>query len=84
MAYSIANGLAHLHTEIIGNNHRKPAIAHRDFKSKNILVRNDGECVIADLGMAVKLVKFLFLFLIFQILISLNIYRSYRNLILIF
>ena len=28
----------------------KPAIAHRDLKSKNILVKNNGQCCIADLG----------------------------------
>lgn len=31
----------------------KPAIAHRDIKSKNILVKNNGTCVIADFGLAV-------------------------------
>ena len=38
MASSIANGLAHLHMEILGTQ-GKPAIAHRDLKSKNILVK---------------------------------------------
>lgn len=32
----------------------KPPIAHRDLKSKNILVKNNGECAIADLGLAVR------------------------------
>ena len=36
----------------------KPAIAHRDIKSKNILVKNDGSCCIADLGLAVKFIRF--------------------------
>ena len=31
----------------------KPAIAHRDIKTKNILMKNNGECAIADLGLAV-------------------------------
>ncbi|KAK8771631.1 hypothetical protein V5799_025125 [Amblyomma americanum] len=53
MAYSIANGLAHLHMEILGTQ-GKPAIAHRDIKSKNILVKSSGACAIADLGLAVR------------------------------
>lgn len=32
----------------------KPAIAHRDMKSKNILVKSGGACAIADLGLAVR------------------------------
>ena len=32
----------------------KPAIAHRDLKSKNILVKRNGACCIADLGLAVR------------------------------
>lgn len=32
----------------------KPAIAHRDIKSKNILVKRNGQCAIADFGLAVK------------------------------
>lgn len=32
----------------------KPAIAHRDLKSKNVLVKKNGTAAIADLGLAVK------------------------------
>ncbi|KAK4873762.1 hypothetical protein RN001_013122 [Aquatica leii] len=53
MSFSIASGLSHLHTEIFGTK-GKPAIAHRDIKSKNILVKRNGECVIADFGLSVK------------------------------
>ena len=42
MATSIASGLAHLHMEVRGTQ-GKPAIAHRDLKSRNILVKNDGK-----------------------------------------
>ena len=50
--HSAINGLTHLHTEITGLQ-GKPAIAHRDIKTKNILVKNNGECCISDLGLAV-------------------------------
>lgn len=52
LSYSAACGLAHLHTEIFGMR-GKPAIAHRDVKSKNILVKKNGQCVISDLGLSV-------------------------------
>jgi len=53
MAISIATGLSHLHMDIIGTQ-GKPAIAHRDLKSRNILVKKDLSCSIADLGLCVR------------------------------
>ncbi|XP_035781309.1 bone morphogenetic protein receptor type-1B-like isoform X1 [Anopheles albimanus] len=53
LALSLASGVAHLHTEIFGTP-GKPSIAHRDIKSKNILVKRNGQCAIADFGLAVK------------------------------
>ncbi len=35
----------------------KVAFAHRDLKTKNILVKKDLSCCIADLGLAVKEVR---------------------------
>ncbi|KAG5680347.1 hypothetical protein PVAND_009857 [Polypedilum vanderplanki] len=66
MALTIATGLAHLHMDIVGTfvckSHcreckectGKPGIAHRDLKSKNILVKANGSCAIGDLGLAVR------------------------------
>ncbi|XP_052868580.1 bone morphogenetic protein receptor type-1B isoform X1 [Anopheles cruzii] len=53
LALSLSSGVAHLHTEIFGTP-GKPSIAHRDIKSKNILVKRNGQCAIADFGLAVK------------------------------
>uniref|UniRef100_A0A6B0VCT2 receptor protein serine/threonine kinase n=1 Tax=Ixodes ricinus TaxID=34613 RepID=A0A6B0VCT2_IXORI len=52
VALSTVSGIVHLHTEIYGTQ-GKPAIAHRDIKTKNILVKANGTCVIADFGLAV-------------------------------
>ncbi|XP_062453168.1 serine/threonine-protein kinase receptor R3 isoform X2 [Rhea pennata] len=52
LASSIICGLVHLHVEIFGTQ-GKPAIAHRDLKSRNILVKSNKQCCIADLGLAV-------------------------------
>ncbi|XP_053564002.1 serine/threonine-protein kinase receptor R3 [Bombina bombina] len=52
LAVSIIFGLVHLHVEIFGTQ-GKPAIAHRDLKSRNILVKSNKQCCIADLGLAV-------------------------------
>ncbi|XP_061641428.1 activin receptor type-1B-like isoform X3 [Phyllopteryx taeniolatus] len=53
LAVTAASGLAHLHMEILGTQ-GKPGIAHRDLKSKNILVKKNCTCAIADLGLAVR------------------------------
>jgi len=54
IAESMANGLAHLHEEIPGSKTEglKPSIAHRDFKSKNVLLKSDLTACIADFGLA--------------------------------
>jgi activin receptor type-2A len=57
LAKSAACGLAHLHSEIASNGILvKPAITHRDLKSKNILVKNDLTCCISDFGLAIKFI----------------------------
>ncbi|XP_077483416.1 activin A receptor type 2 punt isoform X1 [Amblyomma americanum] len=50
----IALGLAHLHRELPANKLEgyKPPLAHRDFKSKNVLLKADMTACIADFGLA--------------------------------
>ncbi|XP_034416003.1 activin receptor type-2B-like isoform X2 [Cyclopterus lumpus] len=53
---SMACGLAYLHEDIplLKGEGAKPAIAHRDFKSKNVMLRSDLSAVIGDFGLAVR------------------------------
>lgn len=56
LAQGASAGLAHLHSETVHNGKCvKPPIAHRDLKSKNVLIRSDFTACISDLGLAVKL-----------------------------
>ncbi|KAL1132119.1 hypothetical protein AAG570_010077, partial [Ranatra chinensis] len=54
IAESMARGLMHLHEEIpaVKGESYKPAVAHRDFKSKNVLLKSDLTACIADFGLA--------------------------------
>lgn len=54
MAKSITRGLSHLHTEIKKGDQVKPCICHRDFNTRNILVKADFTCCVADFGFALK------------------------------
>lgn len=55
LAHSVTRGLAYLHTELLRGDLYKPAISHRDLNSRNVLVKNDGTCVISDYGLSMKL-----------------------------
>lgn len=51
--FSIINGLNYLHEDYAqASRLYKPSIAHRDIKSKNILMRTPESCCIADFGHA--------------------------------
>lgn len=54
IAETMARGLSHLHDELPATKTEniKPAVAHRDFKSKNVLLKSDMTACIADFGLA--------------------------------
>ncbi|XP_035994556.1 bone morphogenetic protein receptor type-2 [Fundulus heteroclitus] len=55
MAHGVTRGLAFLHTELYRGDQYKPPVAHRDLTSRNVLVRSDLSCVLADFGLSMKL-----------------------------
>uniref|UniRef100_A0A914YS73 receptor protein serine/threonine kinase n=1 Tax=Panagrolaimus superbus TaxID=310955 RepID=A0A914YS73_9BILA len=58
LALTSVCGLEHLHTKVQGTGNKlKPEIAHRDIKSKNIIVKRKNVCCIADFGLAVRMEK---------------------------
>jgi activin receptor type-2 len=53
IAEGIARGLTYLHEELPDKGQGlKPSVAHRDFKSKNVLLKPDLTACIADFGLA--------------------------------
>uniref|UniRef100_A0A3Q1CE59 Serine/threonine-protein kinase receptor n=1 Tax=Amphiprion ocellaris TaxID=80972 RepID=A0A3Q1CE59_AMPOC len=56
IAETMSRGLAYLHEDIPSYKGEgpKPTIAHRDFKSKNVMLRDDLTAVIGDFGLAVR------------------------------
>uniref|UniRef100_A0A8C2ZSU6 Serine/threonine-protein kinase receptor n=1 Tax=Cyclopterus lumpus TaxID=8103 RepID=A0A8C2ZSU6_CYCLU len=55
IAQSMSRGLAYLHEDVPGHKDgHKPAIAHRDFKSKNVLLKSNLTACIADFGLALR------------------------------
>uniref|UniRef100_A0A3P8SVB8 receptor protein serine/threonine kinase n=1 Tax=Amphiprion percula TaxID=161767 RepID=A0A3P8SVB8_AMPPE len=55
MTHGVTRGLAFLHTELYRADQYKPAVAHRDLTSRNVLVRADLSCVLADFGLSMRL-----------------------------
>ncbi|XP_068457616.1 bone morphogenetic protein receptor type-2-like isoform X2 [Clinocottus analis] len=55
MTHGVTRGLSFLHTELYRGDQYKPAVAHRDVTSRNVLVRADLSCVLADFGLSMRL-----------------------------
>ena len=52
LTHSMVSGLTYLHSNNYNKTPNKPTISHRDFKSRNILVKSNLTCCISDLGSA--------------------------------
>lgn len=52
LAHSMMKGLSYLHNEAILSDGHKLTMAHRDIKSKNILIKQNMTAAIADFGLA--------------------------------
>ncbi|XP_033831457.1 TGF-beta receptor type-2-like [Periophthalmus magnuspinnatus] len=52
---SLAQGVAHLHSDHTSCGRNKIPIAHRDIKSSNILVKSGLSCCLCDFGLALRL-----------------------------
>ena len=52
LAHSMMRGLSFLHDEVIVADGHKYTLAHRDIKSKNILIKQNMTAAIADFGLA--------------------------------
>lgn len=55
IAVSVCRGLAFLHGVVHTRDCEKPSIAHRDIKSRNVLLKEDMTACIADFGLALVL-----------------------------
>eukprot|EP00111_Clytia_hemisphaerica_P009547 TCONS_00027980-protein len=55
LACCISKGLSFLHRETNKDGSSKVSIAHRDLTSRNVLMKKDGTCVLADFGYALRL-----------------------------
>ncbi|KHN86439.1 Activin receptor type-2A [Toxocara canis] len=51
---TMLRGLSFLHEEKTVDGELKPCVVHRDFKSRNVLLKSDLTAVIADFGLALK------------------------------
>lgn len=55
MTYSLANALAYVHgesKETISRPYSRGSVAHRNLSNRNVLVKSDGSCALADFGHA--------------------------------
>ncbi|XP_017291588.1 TGF-beta receptor type-2 isoform X2 [Kryptolebias marmoratus] len=55
LSSSLAQGVAHLHSDRLPCGRPKVPIVHRDLKSSNILVKNNLTCCLCDFGLALCL-----------------------------